>query len=89
MALAGQCLQREQPALAPGADRDRHRGRAGVFLGQRVPLAAGFALALPAVIRRAAVLADEGEGGFGHQDESPWDCVAVDSTDISMFLFCS
>ena len=67
MALAGQGFQREQPALALAADRDRHRGRAGrVFLGQRVPLAAGFALALPAVIGRAAVLADKGEGGFGH-----------------------
>ena len=67
VALAGQAFQREQPALAFGADRDRHRGRAGgVFLDQRIPLAAGLALALPAVIRRAAVLADKGERGFGH-----------------------
>ena len=29
-------------------------------------LAAGIAFALPAVIRRAAVLADEGESGFCH-----------------------
>jgi hypothetical protein len=57
--------------LALGADRDRHRGRAGdVLLSQRIPLAAGIALALPAVIRRAAVLADEGEGVFGHVDVS-------------------
>ncbi len=69
--LAGQRFQLERPALALRADRDRHRGRAGrVLLAQRIPLAAGIALALPAVIRRAAVLADEGEGGFGHERES-------------------
>jgi hypothetical protein len=67
MALAGQAFQLEHPALAAGADRDRHRGRAGrVFFRQRIPLAARLALALPAIIRRAAVLADKGEGGFGH-----------------------
>ena len=67
MALAGQAFQREQPALALRADRDRHRGGAGgILLDQRIPLAAGLALALPTVIRRAAVLADKGEGGFGH-----------------------
>ena len=65
LALAGQALQRKRPPLALGADRDRHAaGR--IFFGKRVPLAAGLALALPAIIRRAAVLADEGEGGFGH-----------------------
>ena len=65
LAFAGQALQREGAALAPGADRHRHAaGR--VLFGQRVPLAAGLALALPAIIRRAAVLADKGEGGFGH-----------------------
>ena len=68
LALAGQRLQLEQPAPALAADRDRHRGRAGrVLLGQRVPLAAGLALALPAVEGRAAVLADKGEG-----DSWPW-----------------
>jgi hypothetical protein len=71
MAFAGQRLQREQPALAPGADADGHRrGARGVFLSQRIPLAAGFALAGPAVISRAAVLADKGEGGFGHGEVS-------------------
>src|SRR5258706_15990037 len=67
VALAGQCLQRELTALAPGADRGRHRGRAGVLFDQRVPLVARFALALPAAKRGAAVLADEGKGGFGHE----------------------
>src|SRR5215208_6856169 len=68
VALAGEGFQREQPALALGADGDRHRGRAGyVLLDQRIPLAAGFALALPAIIRRTAILADEGEGVFGHE----------------------
>jgi hypothetical protein len=80
MAFAGQCLQREQPALAPGADRDRHGGGAGgILLGQRVPLAAGLALALPAVKGGTAVLADKGEGGFGHLVSVP----------DSVFLFCS
>ena len=79
LALAGQQFQCQRPALAFAADRHRHRGRAsGVLLGERVPLAAGFALALPAVIGRAAVLADEGERGFGHE--------RVGSL---LFLFCS
>ncbi len=66
--LARQAFQLEYPALAPGADRDRHRGRAGrIFFRKRIPLAAGLTLALPAVIRRAAVLADKGERGFGHR----------------------
>ncbi|KTT78199.1 hypothetical protein SA6_12130 [Staphylococcus epidermidis] len=68
LGLAGQRFQRKRPSLALAADRDRHRAR-GVLLGQRVPLAAGVAFALPAIIRRAAVLADEGEGGFGHGGE--------------------
>ena len=50
----------ELPPFTFGADRDRHRGCAGdILFHQRVPLAAGIALALPAVIGRAAVLADE------------------------------
>src|SRR5713101_2093577 len=79
VALAGQCFQREQPALASGADRGRHRGRAGVLFDQRVPLVAGFALALPAAIRRAAVLADEGKRGLGHWGESLFRVVAPPS----------
>src|SRR5262249_15154125 len=69
LALAGQRFQRELPALAFGADRDRDGGCA-FLLDQRVPLTARLALALPAVIGRAAVLADKGEGGFGHWDSS-------------------
>jgi hypothetical protein len=71
MALAGQRFQLERAPLAARAHRDRHRRGAGrILLGQRVPFAAGVALALPAIIRRAAVLADEGEGGFGHVETS-------------------
>src|SRR5947207_6866822 len=73
VALAGQAFQREQPALALAPNRNRHRRGAGyVFLDQRIPLAAGLALALPAVIRRTAVLADKGERGFGHEGVSRW-----------------
>ena len=64
MRLAGQRLELEQAALAgpaPGTG-----GPLGAFLGQRIPLAAALALALPAVMGGAAVLADEGEGAFGH-----------------------
>jgi hypothetical protein len=91
MAFAGQAFQREQPALALGADRDRHRGRAGgVFLDQRIPLAAGFAFARPAVIRRAAILADKGEGGLGHARVNRFRCrTAMHSTKSKQFLFCS
>src|ERR1700733_5814246 len=67
MALSGEAFQLELAALAPTADRGRHGGGAGrILLGKRIPFAAGLALALPAVIGRAAVLADEGERGFGH-----------------------
>src|SRR4029077_3673054 len=67
LALAGETFQGEQPSLPLGADRDRHRRRAGyVFLGERVPFAAGGALALPAIIGSAAVLADERERVLGH-----------------------
>ena len=59
--LAGERLEREQrgPCAARGPGR---RGGAGAFLGDRVPLAAGVALALPAAVGGAAVLADEGLG---------------------------
>src|SRR5690349_21653681 len=66
LALAGQRLQRELPAFTSGADRDRH-GAGRIFFRERIPLAAGLALALPAVVGRAAVLTDKGEGGFGHE----------------------
>ena len=62
--LAGERLEREAPALAR---RTAGRGRAlGAFLGDRVPLAAGVALALPAAGLGAAVLADEAIGATGH-----------------------
>ena len=48
---------------AAAADPERRR-----LLDDRVPLAAGFALALPALRDRAAVLADVGGAGFGHEE---------------------
>src|SRR5262245_1164239 len=60
VALAGQRLEREWPALARRASRHRRpRSRRG-FLSDRVPLAAGVPLALPAPVGGAAVLTDEG-----------------------------
>ena len=62
----------EQPSLALGACGDGNRGGAGgVFLGQRIPLAARLALALPLVIGGAAILADEGKRIFGHGESVP------------------
>src|SRR5258705_13864683 len=60
VALAGQWLQRELTALAPGADRGPPPGRARVLFGKRVPLPARLPLALPAAIRGAALLPSEG-----------------------------
>src|SRR5262249_10606047 len=83
LALAGQRLQRELPALAFAADRDWHRCGA-VFFGERIPFAAGLAFALPAVIGRAAVLADEGDGGFGHAGlSSRFDALAQENRRIA------
>ena len=65
MRLAGERLEREQAALAGFAPRPG--GRFGAFLGERVPLAAGLALALPARRRRPAVLADEAQIALGHE----------------------
>ena len=66
MGLAGERLEREHAALARRAAGTGAVGR-GAFLGDRVPLAAGVALALPAAVDRAAVLADEGGGVLGHR----------------------
>ena len=64
--FAGERLQREQATLAGSPAR---AGLAlGAFLGERVPFAARFALALPAGRRRAAVLADEAQVPLGHQN---------------------
>src|SRR5262249_30709981 len=64
---AGERLEREQAALArrtPGHLRPRGRG---AFLGDGVPFATGVALALPAAINGAAVLADEAGVATGHR----------------------
>src|SRR5215831_10547173 len=71
VALARQRLEREWPALARCAPRHRRpRGRGG-FFSNRVPLAAGVALALPAPVRGAAVLTDEGLLAAGHACRGP------------------
>src|SRR3954453_19972539 len=73
MGFAGKRLKRKQPALAWGASRHcRARGRCQ-FLGDGVPIAAGVALALPATIGGAAVLAHVARFASGH---------------ISFFSFC-
>src|SRR5881397_283024 len=57
--FARERLERERTALARrAAGLLRARG-GGVLLGDRIPLAAGVALALPAAIGGAAVLADK------------------------------
>ena len=62
-----QRLKREQPALAWRAARHlRTRGRSAFFC-DRVPFTAGVALALPAAVGRAAVLADETLLAAGHR----------------------
>ena len=61
MGFAGERLQREGAAAAAGfSGSGLAERRVGGFLRERVPFAAGFALALPARIGRAAILADEG-----------------------------
>ena len=72
--LAGQPLQREYAALGAGRARrhgPRHRVRRAGLLDNGVPAAAGLALALPAIIDRAAALADEGGVAFGHSYSMP------------------
>src|SRR5262249_62122891 len=60
MGLASERLELEWPPLAPGtARRSRGHVRGCALLGNRVPLAAGLALALPAAVDRAAVLTNE------------------------------
>ena len=63
--VSGQGFERERPALARASGCRRFR-RAGTLFGDRVPLAAGLALSLPAARHRAAVLTDEGQGTAGH-----------------------
>ena len=64
--FARERLERKHAAFPRRAAGDRPVG-GGAFLGDRVPLAAGVALALPAPIGGAAVLADEGEDVLGHE----------------------
>ncbi len=66
---AGKALEREHAAFRPArARRDGacQRVRGAGLLDDRVPAAAGLAAAFPAVVDRAAALADEGGVGFGH-----------------------
>src|SRR5690606_25678644 len=67
--LAGQCRQRHRSAGARLAQRLRSAADTayGAFLDKRVPLAAAFALAGPARMHRAAILADELETRLCHQ----------------------
>src|SRR6202012_5546794 len=91
VAFAGQRFQREGAALALGADADRHGRRAGgVLLGERIPLAAGFAFTLPAIIGRAAILADKGKRVLGHElvPRSARAFSDLDGIRIEFWLFC-
>src|SRR5262249_22627589 len=72
MGLAGQRLEREGAAFARRTAWNRPV-RGAAFLRDGVPLAAGFALAGPAIVGRATVLADEGARVFGHRIEFPID----------------
>ncbi len=78
LALAGEQFELEGAALALGAKADRAAGSTRrVLFRERIPLAARLALALPAAKGGAAVLADEGEGGFGHGGWQSARCVRV------------
>ena len=71
--VARQRGQRHRPALARRAQCRRPAADAAgrAFLDQRVPLAAGVALAGPARVHGAAVLADELDAGFSHWANLP------------------
>jgi hypothetical protein len=71
--LARQRGERDRPAFARYAHGGGPRADAagGAFLDQRVPRAAGIALARPAIVDAAAVLADELDAGLGHQAGAP------------------
>src|SRR5690606_4654520 len=60
--------ERDGSSLAAAAHAGRSAADAAgrAFLDQRVPLAAGIALAGPARMRRTAVLADELNAGLSH-----------------------
>src|SRR5690606_34034031 len=61
----GASLALGQHGAGPGAD-----AAIGAFLDERVPLAAGVALACPARMDRAAILANELNARLGHQTRS-------------------
>ena len=72
--FARKAFEREDPALGAGwarGDGARHGAGGAGFLDDAVPAAAGLALAFPAVIDRAAFLADEGGVTLGHQPSPP------------------
>ena len=66
--VARQRGQRHGAALARRAQprRAAANAAAGALLDQRVPFAAGVALAGPARVHGAAILADELDAGLGH-----------------------
>src|SRR4029077_11964722 len=66
MRVACKRLQHEKPAFARLATRSCRTLR--TFLAERVPLSAGFALALPATEGGAAVLANKGQGSSRHKN---------------------
>jgi hypothetical protein len=63
--FAGKWLERELPALARRLAGQS--GAVGAFLADRIPLAAGVALALPAAVDGAAVLTDKRIVATGHR----------------------
>ena len=66
---ARQILEREGPARRAAPRRSPADAERRGFLDDRVPLAAGFALALPALRDRPAILADIGRAKLGHGPE--------------------
>src|SRR5262245_15666942 len=69
MSRARKGFEREKPALARRASWRLRRG--GTFFGDGIPFAASVALALPAAVSRAAILADEARFATGHGSDIP------------------
>src|SRR5262245_48466263 len=76
----GQRLKRKQPPLA------WHTAlcRSGTLFGNRVPLAAGVALALPAAVGGAAVLTEEARLATGHDRATNCCTAARDRSTLSL-----
>src|ERR1700686_2814470 len=66
MGLAGGGLERELAAFARRPPRHGRPRQRGALFGDGVPITAGVALALPAPLGGAAILADEGELAARH-----------------------